>query len=360
MSTPVKPLPAEDLEHVFAHTRQLWTEARSANFFITGGTGFFGMWLLESFAHANDTLALGMRAVVLTRDANGFARKAPHLAARADLKFLPGDVRTFTFPSGHFTYCIHAATDARATWIDEKPGEVFEVIVDGTRRMVQFAAQAGIEKFLLISSGAVYGRQPTDLAHISEDYAGAPDPLLAGSCYGEGKRVAEHLAAQHAREHDYAIKIARCFAFVGPHLPLDAHFVIGQFIGDALRGGPIRVTGDGTSRRSYLYASDLAIWLWTLLFAAPAARAYNVGSAADLSIAELAAEVTASAGGGRRLVEIAKIPGLHSEPSRYVPAVNRAQSELGLRARIPLAEAIRKTITWHRAGSATSSPALIR
>lgn len=347
MPSPVTPLPAEDLAHVLAHTARLWAEARGGKFFITGGTGFFGLWLLESFAHANDALGLGMRAVVLTRNPSAFARKAPHLAARPDLEFITGDVRTFAFPRGDFDFCIHGATDARATLINENPREMLDVIVEGTRRVLDFAAQAHVKKFLLISSGAVYGEQPADLPHVAEDFSGAPDPLLPGSCYGVGKRVAEHLAVVHAREHRYALKIARCFAFVGPHLPLDAHFAIGQFVADALRGGPIRVTSGGTQRRSYLYASDLAIWLWTLLFAAPSARAYNVGSAADLSIAELAAEISAATG-GRAAVQIAGSPDPVRPVSRYVPAVTRAESELGLRVRVPLAEAIRKTIAWHR------------
>ena len=85
MPVPAPALPAEDLEHVFRHTRGLWAEAKGAEFFITGGTGFFGRWLLESFAHANDRLGHGMRATVLTRDPAAFAGQAPHLAARADL-----------------------------------------------------------------------------------------------------------------------------------------------------------------------------------------------------------------------------------------------------------------------------------
>ena len=342
---PVKPLPPKDLAHVLKHTRELWAEARGQAFFITGGTGFFGMWLLESFAHANDTLGLGARATVLTRDPAAFARKAPHLASRADLTFIQGDIRTFAFPAGQFTYIIHAATEASAKLNDEAPHEMLDAIIGGTRRVLDFAAQCGVKKLLLTSSGAVYGKQPPELTHIPEDYLGAPDPLLPGSAYGEGKRVSEHLCAVHALQHGYEVKIARCFAFVGPHLPLDAHFAIGNFIRDALAGGPIQVNGDGTPLRSYLYAADLAVWLWTILFRAPNARAFNVGSDCSLSIREVAESVRVS----HRLrveVQVSRQPLIGFAITRYVPAIDRVARELNLAVAIPLFDALHRTFSW--------------
>ena len=344
MST-AKPLPAEDLTHVLEHTRALWAEARGRRVFITGGTGFFGMWLLESFAHINDALGLGMRATVLTRDPQAFARKAPHLAARADLEFIQGDIRDFAFPPGEFAYLVHAATEASAKLNEEAPHEMLDAIIGGTRRVLDFAASCGVKKFLLTSSGAVYGKQPPELTHIPEDYNGAPDPLLPGSAYGEGKRVSEHMCAVHARRHGYEVKIARCFAFVGPHLPLDAHFAIGNFIRDALADGPIRINGDGTPMRSYLYAADLAVWLWSILFAGASHRAFNVGSAEQITIAELGAMVERVLG-AKSSLNIPGKPFPSAAPSRYVPAIGRCETELSLQVIIGLPEAIGRTASW--------------
>lgn len=355
MTFAANPLPPEDLAHVLKHTRELWEEARGKRFFITGGTGFFGMWLLESFAHVNDHLGLRMRAVVLTRNVAAFAKKAPHLAVRPDLEFIEGDVRTFAFPVDPFPYVIHAATEASAKLNDEAPDEMLDAIIAGTRHVLKFSAQAGTKKFLLTSSGAVYGRQPPALTHVGEDYAGAPDPLQFGSAYGIGKRVAEHMTIVQARTSNFEAKIARCFAFVGPHLPLDAHFAIGNFIRDALANKPIQINGDGTPQRSYLYAADLAIWLWTMLFRAPSARAYNVGSDQGLSILETAQAVSAAVGSIPVLVSRKPVPG--AEPSRYVPATNRIRQELSLAEIIPLAEALQRTLAWQRtAGTSPASP----
>ena len=346
MPVSVKPLPPEDLAHVLNYTREHWVEAKDRSFFITGGTGFFGMWLLESFAYINDTLGLDMRATVLTRDPSAFALKAPHLTARADLTFIRGDVRFFVFPSGKFDYVIHAATEASAKLNEAEPEKMLDAIIGGTRRVLNFAAQSGVKKMLLTSSGAVYGKQPADITHVSEDYSGAPDPLLPSSAYGEGKRASEHMCVVHALQHGYEVKIARCFAFVGPHLPLDTHFAIGNFIRDAIRGGPIIVAGDGSPMRSYLYASDLTVWLWTLLFKAPSARAYNVGSSEDKSIRGVA-ETVAVALGGHAKVSVNKQSEPNMPVTRYVPLVTKAVDQMGLRVRVSLVQGIFKTAVWN-------------
>src|SRR5580704_14565582 len=277
-----------DLDHILTTTAPLWEEMRDQRIFITGGTGFFGCWLLESFSYINRQLNLNARATVLTRDPAAFAMKCPHLAADPALAFHAGDVRSFSFPDGDFPYVIHAANEASARQAAEQPLEMLTTIIDGTARVLNFAQTHATRKLLLTSSGAVYGKQPASLTHVPEDYPGGPDPLDPASVYAEGKRISEQMCALQSMHSPIEIKIARCFAFVGPRLPLDTHFAIGNFIGDVLAGKPIRINGDGTPRRSYLYASDLAIWLWTMLFQSPDLIPVNVGSAHDVSILELA------------------------------------------------------------------------
>ncbi len=338
---------ARDLDHVLTHTRDLWDEIRGQRLFITGGTGFFGSWLLESFVWANDKLNLDAQAVVLTRQSAVFQKKAPRLAHHPAIQLYQGDVRSFEYPTGSFPFIVHAATESSAALLRDNPLQMFDAIVRGTHHTLEFAQRCGAQKFLFTSSGAVYGKQPSDLTHVSEEYTGAPDPTQPGSAYGEGKRAAELLCASYARHYNIQSKIARCFAFVGPYLPLDIHFAIGNFIRDGLRGGPIEVKGDGTPFRSYLYAADLAIWLWTILFKGQTLRPYNVGSAEDLTIAELAARV-GQAFAPPISIRIAQAPRPGRSPERYVPDVTRATRELGLQPWINLAEAVQRTIVWHQ------------
>ena len=341
---------AEDLDRILADTVGIWEEMRGQRLFVTGGTGFIGRWLLESFVWANDRLKLGAEVVVLSRDPSAFARKAPHLAEHPRLSWITGDVRDFAFPAGKFSYVIHAATDASAKLNAEAPLAMFDTIVQGIRRTLDFASQAGVRKFLFTSSGAVYGRQPPELTHVPEDYTGGPDPTDPKSAYGEGKRAAELLGCLYFRQCGLEFKIARCFAFVGPILPLDSHFAVGNFIRDALDGGPIRVQGDGTPHRSYLYAADLATWLWTILFLGKTCRAYNVGSATDVTIAELARRVAQGTDCPPTDVHVSQTPLEGRNCERYVPDIHRAAQELGLRPLISLDDSIRWTYKWY-AGS---------
>jgi len=344
-------LPNQDLKHIMDHTRDLWNDLRGARIFITGGTGFFGHWLIESFLYANQQLDLKASALVLSREPVAAQQASPHLFTNSAITMQQGDVRNFEFPQGEYSHVLHAATDASAKLNNENPLLMLDTIIEGTHHTLDFAIQCKAEKFLLTSSGAVYGKQPSDMTHVIEEYQGAPDPSDQKSAYGVGKRTAEHLCALYAKQHGLYSTIARCFAFVGPGLPLDIHFAIGNFIRDAINSKPIIIKGDGTPYRSYLYAADLTIWLWTILLRGKSCHPYNVGSDEEITIKQLAYTVVESID---FKVEVKVLdsskPG--KDPERYVPNIHRAKNELGLYPIISLNEAIRKTIKAYQAKSA--------
>jgi nucleoside-diphosphate-sugar epimerase len=346
----VNPL-ASDLEGVMEVAGDALRQLRGASLFITGGTGFVGTWLLESLVWANCRLSLGARAVVLTRDPGRFEAKSPHLASDPAVTLLRGDVVEFDTPTGPFTHVVHAAAESSTQQNVADPLRMIDTIVRGTRNVLEAAGGWGVKDMLFVSSGAIYGPQPGGVARVDEEYLGGPDQLSRGAAYPEAKRMAELLCATYAAEQGVPVSIARCFALVGPHLPLDAHFAIGNFIRDGLSGGSITVRGDGSPIRSYLYAADLAAWLWTILARGGSGRAYNVGSEDSHSIANVAAVVAeAFEPVSEVVIANAAIANPGGGGDRYVPSTRRARTELGLSETVNLQQAVRRTVAWHARG----------
>ena len=338
---------AKDQEHILKHSKGLWEELRGKSVFITGGTGFFGKWLLESFVLANEKFNLNAKVVVLSRNPNAFRRKFPHFNASLSIEYHQGDVRNFGFVRSKFDYIIHAATDADEKLNIENPLLMLDTIIGGTRRTLEFAKHCGAKRFLLISSGAIYGEQPSELSHIPEEYSSSPNLIHPASAYGEAKRHSELLCSIYQKQFGLETIIARPFAFVGPYLNLNIHFAIGNFIRDGLSGNVIHVLGDGTPYRSYLYAADLAIWLWTILVRGKIGRIYNVGSDKEISIANVAKQV-GSCFSRQFEVIVHQSPIPETLAKRYVPSIDRAKKELELQCWIDLEEALQRTIEFHR------------
>lgn len=340
-------VPSEDLQRCHDLLGPAtWRSLAGQKIFITGGTGFVGKWLLATLLDANAVFGLGCRITVLSRNPASFLNDWPAMDGLVD--WIAGDVRDFSIGTEHQDVIIHAATDVVA---QVSPQDVFLTCLEGTRRVLALARASGVRKLLLLSSGAVYGPLPAGMTHVPETHLGGPDPLLAASAYGEGKRVSEWLATQVSVD-GLDIHVARLFAAVGPHLPLDKHFAVGNFLHSAIKGEDIVVNGDGTPYRSYLYAADMAAWLWATLLRGKPGRAYNVGSEDALSILNLA----------HRVAEVLKVnidvraasvapPGHVAQ--HYVPQTQRAFAELGLGAPLGLDEALRRTARWF--GHATHS-----
>lgn len=362
------PVVAEDVGAVLARTEPLLADLKGSCLFLSGASGFVGTWLLEALVAANHELRLGCRIIALSRDPARLLAKVPHLALDRTVTWITGDVRDFAFPSASVTHVIHAATDSHGRLNTENPQEMFSVCLDGTRRVLALAQAKRVERMLFVSSGAVYGPQPPTVSHIPEVFFGGPDHLDPKSAYAEGKRASEHLCGIASLPSPagcgLTVTIARCFTFIGPHLPLNAQFAIGNFIRDAVAGGPIIVTSDGTPCRSYLYAADLAEWLLTILLRGTRGRAYNVGSERSISIADLAACVASIAHPTTairsRYAPVAAAPSLPPKVHRYVPSCKRAHEELGLVETMPLDQAISRTMRFVASFSGHSSGTQMR
>ena len=327
-------IPARDIDDILRVSATDLAALRGKNLFLTGGTGFFGKWLLAALLHANAEMDLPLEIVALSRDPGAFVTKHPEMEGAGGITFLRGDVADFITSEEKFDFIIHGAADTTAFTNDADERERSRAIVQGTQNVLDLAGRNGA-RLLNISSGAVYGSAAGKREGASEADYDAARPVTP---YGLAKREAEALCGEsHA---DFVT--ARAFAFLGPHLPLDAHYAAGNFLRDALRGGPILVRGDGTALRSYLHPVDLVTWLLGILVRGTRGRAYNVGSDEAVSIAELA-RLTADAATPKAEVTIQSTQS-QGPQNIYLPGVTRARAELGLAITIPLRDAITRTL----------------
>ncbi|WP_263139218.1 NAD(P)-dependent oxidoreductase [Pseudomonas sp. RIT-PI-AD] len=310
---------------------------------LSGGTGFFGRWLLATF-DALHAAGVQPRVTLVSRDPERFLRQEPRYRQAPWLDWCAGDMRTVDLGGRPFDLLLHAGTDTSAE--AHRDGlAIYDGILQGTRNLLDAAVAGGVRRVLLVGSGAQYGRQPADSARILEAATHACASESADSAYGEAKRAAETLGALYARREGFAVVHARCFAFAGPGLPLDGHFAIGNFIRDALWHDAIRLQSRGEALRSYLYGADLAGWLLTLLMQGRAGEAYNVGSDAALSVVDLAQRVAALLAPDKPL-RVAD-QGDAGPRSRYIPDIDKARG-LGLDVWTPLDQAILRTAQWWR------------
>jgi len=327
---------------------------------ITGGTGFVGRCVLDAFRRGLLEPYGVRRVIALSRHATRLRDAAPELCG-AGVELVNGDVLKLdsTFDAD---VLIHAAASSDAQRYRVDPAAESRIIVEGTRRVCDVVRAARHRpRLVYVSSGAVYGRQPAESVALREDapHIAETDPQKAS--YTQAKREAESLVRWLAAEAGIAARIARGFAFVGPWLPRDTHFAMGNFLGNALRGEPIEVRARHTVVRSYMHADDLATWL-ARLGTAPGdgCGIYNVGSAEAVSVRDLASLIAAKAG-----VDVAPpaapldTPGGSAAPvDRYVPDVRKARDDLGLSITIRLEEAIERTLRAlrHDVPASTADP----
>lgn len=324
-------------------TDPLWQRLAYSKLFITGGTGLFGHWLLDSLTDANKRLNLKIEATVLTRNPDRAKAKMPLLDDR--IRFLKGEVENFELPTEKFDFVLHmATTSAQETFEGFSQTQKLQMLFEGTQRIIDLAHRSGAKRILFTSSGAVYGSQLCE--QIKETAKMQIDPMSADSGLALGKSVAEFLLSQASAQSSLEVVIARCFSFVGPGIPMSLHYAIGNFIKNAIEGKPIVIKGDGTAIRSYMFMGDLVWWLLRLLMDGTSGEAYNVGSDQPVSILELANKIANLSASNSVVVIEGKSKHSVGVPVRnvYLPSIEKAYMSFGLQLNTDLESSIRRTL----------------
>ena len=334
----MKKIKDNELTEILQNTRAALDELRDKCIFITGATGFFGKWLTQTLVKANQAFNLNLNLTLISRNREKVLGEQPWLSDSC-VEIFSGDVRNFQLIQKKFHYIIHGATAASATLNDSSPEVMADTIIYGTKRVLEQAQLSDCPRFLFLSSGAVYGAQSPEISHAPESILTAPDITQAASAYGEAKRMAELYCQFLQRQGKIQLSIARCYAFLGPNLPIDQHFAAGNFVQDVLLKKTITLSGDGTPFRSYMYPTDLIEWLLVILIKARPGSVYNVGSDQEIQLKDLALLIDQ-----QRAKFDLKInqPGLivmgqaseQAKRNAYVPLIDKAKNDLGFNVRV--------------------------
>ena len=162
----------------------------NSNLIITGASGFVGKWLTLSWLSARQEFNGNGRLMVVARNVDGLRQLCSIYGATNEVIYIESDIRDFEIPT-EFTpeYVIHAATPASESLNNQQPEEMMSIIIEGQRNILNESIRSGVKKFLFLSSGAVYGKQPLDVQYVAEDYSGGPLPTDVRSAYHENGRA---------------------------------------------------------------------------------------------------------------------------------------------------------------------------
>ena len=302
---------------------------------VTGGAGFIGSHLCDRL------LADGHQVVVLDSLITGNLENIAHLFGREEFLFIKHDVTNFIHVQGAVDAVLHFASPASPVDYLELPIQTLKVGALGTHKALGLARAKGA-RFLLASTSEVYG---DPLVHPQpESYWGNVNPIGPRGVYDEAKRFAEAITMAYRRVHGLETRIVRIFNTYGPRMRLNDGRVVPNFIGQALRGEPLTVYGDGSQTRSFCYVDDLVEGIVRLLHS-DEAEPVNLGNPSEVSILEFAQIINRMTGNTAGIV---RRPLPQDDPKVRRPDISKARRVLGWEPRVSLEEGLARTIAYFR------------
>lgn len=257
----------------FANKFALTNNLQNSTFLITGATGLIGSNLIFCLLelHRNIRIIAPVRnkakANVLFEDK----------ASMIDL--IECDLSTFNYDTlNGVDYIVHCAAPTSSKYFVERPVETFNIIVDGTKVLLEYAKRKKIKGFVYLSSLEIYGEINDDSAIVGEDVQGYLDLLSIRSSYPMAKRAVENLCILYASEYNIPVKVARLTQVTGAGIALDDNRVIAQFARWAAKGQDIVLHTTGESARPYCYITDCIEAILYILLKGKTGEAYNVAN----------------------------------------------------------------------------------
>lgn len=305
---------------------------------VTGGAGFLGSHLVDRL------IAEGYEVIAIDNLITGSVQNIVHLAGNERFRFIKQDVTEYLYIDGPVDIIFHFASPASPLDFANRPIQILKVNSLGTHKTLGLAKAKGA-RYVLASTSEVYG---DPLVHPQpEDYTGNVNPIGVRGAYDEGKRFAEAITMAYHRHHGLDTRIVRIFNTFGERMRLDDGRMIPNFIGQALRGEPITVYGNGQQTRSFCYVSDLIDGIWKLSQLPNYHQPVNIGNPDERTVLDVARLIKHLSGSSSEITFHPLVS--PDEPRRRKPDITRARQILGWEPQISLEEGLRRTIAYFQA-----------
>jgi dTDP-glucose 4,6-dehydratase len=306
-----------------------------ARYLVTGGAGFIGSHLCESF------LNQGHEVLCMDNYSTGARENMAPFLKNPRFRFIDHNVSRFIEVQEPLDYILHFASPASPVDYLELPIPTLKVGALGTHNTLGLAKAKGAV-YLLASTSEVYG-DPL-VRPQSEDYWGNVNPIGPRGVYDEAKRFAEAMTMAYHRYHGLNTRIVRIFNTYGPRMRLRDGRVVPNFIMQALKGEPLTVYGQGQQTRSFQYVDDLVAGINKLL-KADHHLPVNIGNPHEMTVLEFAKKIIELTDSKS---EIVYKPLPEDDPQVRQPDIAKAKKILNWEPEVKLEDGLLKTIDYFR------------
>ncbi len=308
---------------------------------ITGGAGFIGSHLCERFLDRGDEV------ICIDNLITGSLSNIEHLRSNPRFWYEEHDISEPIKIAGPVDNVLHFASPASPVDYLQFPIQTLKVGSLGTHNTLGLAKLKSA-RFLVASTSEVYG--DPEQHPQKESYWGNVNSVGVRGCYDESKRFTEAITMAYHRAHHVNTHIVRIFNTYGPRMRLDDGRVLPNFMGQALRGEPITIYGDGSQTRSFCYVDDLVEGITRLLFT-DFHEPVNIGNPSEITILEFAREILSLSGSKS---EIVYRPLPQDDPKLRRPDITRAKQLLGWEPKIDRHEGLKRTLAYFQKKIATT------
>jgi dTDP-glucose 4,6-dehydratase len=337
-----------DCAHSYSRVSKKLKNLKGKSLLITGGTGFMGSWVCEMVHYMNTAHDMNINLFVMARNQDRFDRNLPHLKNLKNIKFICSDVRNNLDLPKSINYIIHAAARPDNRFHASRPFESMTTVGEGISAILQSATRlSNLENIVNVSSSAVYSTNLEKGEKFSEESLGLCGDNRVSNSFSAANRYSEALCSAARSELRLPIITIRPFTFCGAYQSIDSPWAINNFINDALHKRPIRIHGDGEDIRSYMYGSDLAVWVLVIMLHAKNGGVYNVGNSNGYSLKEIAGKVARYFQPESNIMINTSLVADHRH-SILLPDVKKAKQDFGLEQFTDIDTTIKRAVQWYK------------